>query len=246
MPNKNIYMGPFSTAKLPAQGKINEDWEILLDTYATAYDSVNNIMLTRTPGAFDPTAEREILGRFAVLKILAKKYKPSKIPVINKLEKLALDNFRGKISDKQYLRLLREITRKEGLNQELIMLAERNIDAVERMQAPFKKINNYQKHVSPVQDLFRPQGPNRTRNEPVPKALRQNHKTQNPFAMFFPTNEKPPKNPFQSGALNGLFQQPKRKPQARKQPQTRRQPPQNNMFEGGVLAPLFNNKRGRK
>lgn len=132
--NKNVYMGPNSTAGILVDGKVNEDWEILLTVYATAYDSINNHMLTRVPGHFDPTTEREVRGRFWVLKRLAKKYAPEELPVIEKLEKLSLDHLNGKISDREFLRRLRSLVRSRGIREDLIDYVEARIDAAERMQ----------------------------------------------------------------------------------------------------------------
>jgi hypothetical protein len=130
--NRNIYMGPKSTAKLPVRGRVDEDWEILLNTFATAYDAANNIMLTRSPGVFDPATDRELRGRFAILKLLAKKHSPDKLNAIKYLEKLSLDNLHGKLPDRVFLQKVREVCRKEGLRQDLINQAERNINAAER------------------------------------------------------------------------------------------------------------------
>jgi len=131
--HKNVYIGPDSTAGILIHGKENEDWEILLNTYATAFDSLNNIMLTRVPGRFDPTTEREIRGRFWVLKRLAKKYAPETLPAIEQLEKLSLLHLQGKISDADFLRRIRSIVRKYGLSEELIDYVESRIQAAESM-----------------------------------------------------------------------------------------------------------------
>lgn len=131
--NKNVYMGPNSTAGILVDGKVNEDWEILLTVYATAYDSINNYMLTRIPGQFDPTTEREVRGRFWVLKRLAKKYATEELPTIEKFEKLSLDHLNGKISDHEFLRRLRSLVRSRGISEDLINYVEARIDAAERM-----------------------------------------------------------------------------------------------------------------
>ena len=126
-------MGANSTAKLPTRGKVNEDWEILMNTYAVAFDALNRFMLTRQPGKYDPTTLREIHGRFAILKLLARKYAPHKLKAIEKLEQLTKAHFKGQISDRQFLAQIRTVTVRHGLNPQLVMLAEHHINAAERL-----------------------------------------------------------------------------------------------------------------
>lgn len=136
MKKRNVYMGPNSTAGIIVHGKVNEDWEILLNTYATAYDAINSIMLTRQPGVFDRTTAQELHGRFAVLKMLAKRYAPEKLPVINELERLSLDHLKGKLSDREFLRRIRSLVRKHGMSEDLINYVEAQIQAAEMIKKP--------------------------------------------------------------------------------------------------------------
>lgn len=131
--HKNVYMGKDSTAKIPTRGKVNEDWEILLNTYATAYDAINGIMLTRVPGQFDKTTVKEVRGRFLVLRRLAKKYAPEVLPAVEQLEDLTLRHVKGEISDYQFLRSIRAIVMRYGLSPDLINLVEAKIRFAEMM-----------------------------------------------------------------------------------------------------------------
>ncbi len=53
--NRNVYMGRHSTAKLPAVGSIDSDYEILQNIFATSYDTLDNKLLTRQPNIFKKT-----------------------------------------------------------------------------------------------------------------------------------------------------------------------------------------------
>ena len=156
---RNIYLGGNSTAGLPVQGKTDQDWEILLESYSTAYDSVNSIMLTKKQGVFDKSTEREIKARFAVIKKICKRHAPKLIKTIERIEKLSLDNLYGKISDKEYLRRIREIHRKNGLKENLINQAEYQVDQAERSPGHPKVKDNFLApgNVGNIQNLFRPQ-----------------------------------------------------------------------------------------
>ena len=132
--HKNVYIGKDSTAGIQVKGKVDQDWEILVTLYATAYDAVNNdTMLTRTPGQYDEADFKEVHGRFYVLKMLAGKYAPHLKPEIEKIEKLTLKNMKGQISDKEYLRQLRQIAIKHGVPTEVLDEVEFKIDMAESM-----------------------------------------------------------------------------------------------------------------
>lgn len=128
----NIYMGLNSQAKIQAQGKVNTDKEILANTYSTAYDSINQWMLSKT-GKLEKTTDSEIRGRFLVLQLLCKKYAPNKKNFIFTIEKLALANNKGQISDKQYLNNLRFLARQEGLPTSVLDRIEYKIDTAEKL-----------------------------------------------------------------------------------------------------------------
>lgn len=221
MPRNNIYMGQQSTAKLPVHGRIDEDWEFLMSNFSLAYDAVNAIMLTKTPGRFDPTTEKEIKARFAMEKSIARRRDPSKLKLIEHVEQLSLANLYGRLSDKAYLRKIREIHRKAGLSEDLINLAEHKIDMAERSPAhpriktgvpPPKNIGN-------VQRLFRPQSPTKEVKH-IQKLMRSD---PDPSLLFIRKD------------IQRLQRMP-RKPIKQKQKQ-----------RGGILDPMFSpNTRRRK
>jgi len=147
MTNRNVYMGPKSTARIPVNGIVDNSTEILMGMVATGYDSVNSIMLTRQPGVFDPTTKQEIAGRFNALRMIASKRAPSKIPIINKIEKLSLANYDGRLSDRAYLSQLRDICRRNGLSDDLISMAQHKVDMAEVQ---------HKQPVNPVAAMFKP------------------------------------------------------------------------------------------
>ena len=130
------------------RGKPNTDWEILLKTFATAYDSHNDIMVTQSKGKFNPTTLGEIKKRFADLKRLSRKYCPQKLRTIEKIEKMALDNHSGKINDRVYINGLRYVSLANGINNTQLDQAEGAINAAEgrkHMSNTFKMPSNIYK-----------------------------------------------------------------------------------------------------
>ena len=113
---RNIYMGAKSTAKLPIFGKVDTCPEICLNVIATAYDALNDIMLTRQSGVFTKTNPATINGRFTVLKGLAKRYAPDRLIVINQIHKIVMDNYHGRI------------TFNDALNKMQLVYNQNNID----------------------------------------------------------------------------------------------------------------------
>lgn len=124
-------MGLSSPARLPLIGKLNEDWEICLNAYSIGFDSINNIMLTPDQNRFDQTTVKEIRSRFAELKKVARRNAPQKLRTIESLERLAILNHTGKISDRTYLHRLRLIALSNGVDPGLLNQAEVRINAVE-------------------------------------------------------------------------------------------------------------------
>jgi len=84
-------MGSDSVAGIKSDDKINEDWEILLNIYATAYDATNDVMLTHNPGVYDETTIQEVRGRFLILHKLCNKYAPNLKDEIKQIEKMTID-----------------------------------------------------------------------------------------------------------------------------------------------------------
>jgi len=130
--HKNVYMGKDSTAKIPIKGKVNSRTEILANTYATIYDSLNNKMLTRTEGKYRKTTVKLIKGRFFVLKMLAKKHQPKLVGTIDKLEDLTIAYRQGKINKRELLQKVRKILKSKGLPPRTMKLIEQKIKAAER------------------------------------------------------------------------------------------------------------------
>jgi len=135
--NKNIYMGPKSTAKLPVFGKVDTDNEICLNAIATAYDALNNRMLTKRHGIFDKTSLVEINGRFSILQMLCRKYAPNKLGVIDEIHNVVVDHFKGHISDSKAIHLLQNICNKRNLNPGILNVAAFHIDQAEHTFDPF-------------------------------------------------------------------------------------------------------------
>jgi len=137
--NKNIYMGPDSTAKLPVFGKVDTDNEICLNAIATAYDALNNKMLTRKFGVYDKTTLTEINGRFSVLRLLCRNYAPNKLNLVNKIQDIVTNHFKGHLSDSQALSMLQQVSNEAGLNSGVFNIAALHINQAEQMNnfAPF-------------------------------------------------------------------------------------------------------------
>ena len=131
--NKNIYMGPNSTAKLPVFGRVDTDNEICLNAIATAYDALNNRMITRQPGSFDATTLPEINGRFNVLRMLCRKYAPNKLIVIDEIHNVVIEHFKGNISGSKAIQLLQNICNKHNLNPGVLNVAAFHINQAEQM-----------------------------------------------------------------------------------------------------------------
>lgn len=152
----NIYMGPGSVAGLPTSGRVNQDWEILLKCYATAYDSQNEMMLSPQREKFNPTTLGEIKRRFADLKRLARKYSPHKLRTVEALEKLAIANHTGKIGDRAYVHRLRLLSLQHGVNPMFLDQAEARINAAEGFQQRHFPPNVPPK--SPMNDMLKEAG----------------------------------------------------------------------------------------
>lgn len=117
-------------------GRINTDKEILNNTYAVAYDSINNISV----GTGKPTTQdiRLINAQFTELKRIARKHSPGKLKYILELERLTAQRIAGTISEKQYLNSIRTIARRHTDNNTLNQI-EYNIIRLENQprQKPF-------------------------------------------------------------------------------------------------------------
>lgn len=144
--HKNIYMGVESTAKLPVFGKVDTENEIILNSLATAYDALNEIMLTKKEGYFEKTNLVKINGRFSILKMLCRKYSPSKMMMVNKIHNIVIENFKGNISDKEVITYLQNLSIQYGFNPGMINMVMFHINQAEMFDpfnaAPFFMMNN--------------------------------------------------------------------------------------------------------
>lgn len=122
---------------LPVRGKVNTDEEILLNTYAAAYDAVNGQLLTATPGEYDPATIKEVKERFTELKRICRKYAPSLIDEIERIEMYSMQNVRGELTDQEYIVLLRKFVIRHGVDPKLVNVAEQRINAREGMFMPY-------------------------------------------------------------------------------------------------------------
>lgn len=126
---RRVYMGADSIAGIPIENNdVNTDWEILLNLYATAYDSLDGIMLTNTQGVYDEATINEVKGRFLILYKLARKYAPEVKDEIKEIGNIVVNNLKNKISDKDALKRMRKILIKNGIPLDKIKEVEYMID----------------------------------------------------------------------------------------------------------------------
>jgi len=139
--NRNIYMGRNSTARIPMHGVLDSDKEALANIYATAYDSINNIMLTRNPEQIQRMTIIDLQRKFSILKLICRKRCPHMLDEIQTIESLSIANARGNISDKVFLRRIRHYVDKHGLNPSTINMIENRIDSAEMFARRNMKMN---------------------------------------------------------------------------------------------------------
>jgi len=132
---KPIYMGAQSTARIPTRGAVNEDWELLLQGYATAYDGLSGGLLTPDPRVMAQASANEIKARFYGLKIACKRNQSRLLPTIKKLESIALANNAGRMGDRTALNELKKVVYSNGLNPGVLMVAEQHVNAAEQRVA---------------------------------------------------------------------------------------------------------------
>lgn len=167
-------MGNNSVAGIPIKGKVNNDYEILLNCYALAYDSHNELMIGRSQGHPKKTTSSEIRKRFSELKRISRKYAPGKLRTIEAIERLALDNHAGKISDLAYISRLRMISMQHNINPMMLNQAESRIriaesmnNSMKPMENPFRKMNSK----NPFENIFKN----------IMKENKHNERKKNPF-----------------------------------------------------------------
>lgn len=139
--NKNIYVGLNSTAQIPVNNKVDTAKEIMLNAFATSYDALNNIMLTKRSGFFDKTTIQEINGRFGIIRMLCLKHCPSYISDVDAMYKIISEHYKNNISDVEALGSLRNICLKYNLNPSTIDNAINRINQAENNFPEFNNLN---------------------------------------------------------------------------------------------------------
>lgn len=110
---------------------IHGDWLMLTSTYSLAYDSLNGVLVgDRTPGI----TPSELRARFAHIRAAARKYAPHRLPFIDAVEKIALKNQAGRLSDHQALAQMRQLAQRNGVNAPIMKLAEMQVAHAEAAQ----------------------------------------------------------------------------------------------------------------
>lgn len=113
-----------------SRGPVNEDWEILANAHAVAYDSANMIMMSG-PQKYNYANIKAVEREFSKLKKVASKNCPECLRDINQLEDLTAKHIAGKISDKEYLRRIRAVSHRHGVNTQTIDAVEGRINQEE-------------------------------------------------------------------------------------------------------------------
>lgn len=134
-------MGIDSTAQIPVNKNVDTDYEILVNAFATGYDALNNIMLTKRPGYFDPTTISEINGRFGILRMLCSRYSPKTMNVVNEMYQIIFKNYKGEINDMQALLAMRNICTQNNINPGFIDEAIERINHAELMKRQSRNNN---------------------------------------------------------------------------------------------------------
>jgi len=134
MRKKNVYMGNNSIAQLHVFGNVDTDNEICLNAIATAYDALNDIILTRSQGIFQNATATEINARFGELHLLCSRYSPRMHHVVDKLHKVVIENSKGRISDANALGVMRDICKRHGINSDIFDYAILRINQAEQFK----------------------------------------------------------------------------------------------------------------
>ncbi len=227
-------MGPGSTAGIFAQGEIDTDWEVLMNVYGMAYDSLDGVMLTRDPHKLDPATINEVKGRFLILKQLAKKHCPEKLETIKRIEQITFENVRGNISDADAQNKIRSIIHQQRISNPLLDSIEFKINIAQgAAQGDIFNSNQKDSFINPIAQFMkqtqqkpkkasssRKEGslissfPSRKKGERLPTVadfFKQQPKGQkqpeNPVAAFL--NQPPPKE--QKNPMAGFFFPPKKR-----------------------------------
>lgn len=199
-------MGPNSTAGIFSKGEIDTDWEVLMNVYGTAYDSLDGMMLTKDPHKLDQATINEVKGRFFILKKLAKKHCPQKLETIKRIEQITYDNIKGKISDPVAQNKIRSIIHQQRMSNSLLDGVELKINIAQGMaQTIPQQKNNF---AYPIAQFMKQNPPKQTKQ----KQPKYNNKGL--FAPFFSptqTNGKKKNTYLNPPPLFNFNQQPKKR-----------------------------------
>jgi len=164
--NKQVYMGPNSTAGIFTQGKVDTDWEVLMNLYGTAYDSLDGQMLTQNPKRLDKATINEVKGRFLVIKNIAKKHAPQKLETIRKIESITISNIKGNLSDKVALDRIKIIIHQNSRTpNQMLQNVEHKINIAQGMSQRQNDFNN------PFSNLMQQQKPKSNGKKRTPTPL---------------------------------------------------------------------------
>lgn len=112
-----------------SRGEIDTDYEILTESYATAYDSLNNLMVS--DNTRKPTSVGSLRRTFSNIKHITRKYAPQKMHVVERLEMYAIAHAQGKLTDREFLVAVRTVAEANGLDTSLIAAAELKVNHTE-------------------------------------------------------------------------------------------------------------------
>lgn len=233
----NTYMGLNATAGVPVTGDVNEDLEILMNVYATSYDALDSIMLTDQENVYDPTTVNEVKGRFLAIRRVVSNNNPALMPVIDKLEDLAIKKAEGKISNRYFYNKTKKIIRESGVSNRLIDIIEQKID-----QAQHKK--NGQRGMFNFGNMFH-SGKNNNSNPVSHNPLLDgdffNNNTNNKNKKI--KNKKTGKkqsNPLMDGSMFQMFFNQKKNKKQKNRPGRSPSSSHNPLMDGSMFQSFFN------
>lgn len=118
------------------QGKIDTKKEILLSNYSKMYDRINENLFLGNISNKSPHKNAEIKKTFSKIKQDCHR---QGIPVpasITKLEKIAIENNKGNLSDQQAIRQIRTICTQNGVNTYALDMVESRINMKDGLLFP--------------------------------------------------------------------------------------------------------------
>ena len=119
------------------QGKVNTKKEVLISNYAKVYDKHNENLFLGNVGNKSPQKGTQIKRVFTDLKNDCHR-NGARVPAsVNHLERIALDNNGGRLSDKQALSQIRTICLKHGVSTTALDLVESRINLKDGLGMPY-------------------------------------------------------------------------------------------------------------